>query len=811
MPDQSSDHTVAQAHPWGDRRMRGTEVAANDPTTWVPRYQPDAAAQAHPWSRRVVVDAGPTEHIGRGPAALLAEPAAAVMADMAELFGDAAELLDEDGNSARVTRARAGAWRLGAGLVELPRVPAVSPRAAVLPNPEVPEDKRFCWRCQAPVGRTDGHGPGPVTGECASCHASFNFRPALRPGDLVAEQYEVQGCLAHGGLGWIYLAVDRNVSDRWVVLKGLQNPQDFEAHVVEVAERQFLSEVTHSGIVKIHNFVKHRSVRDGADGYIVMEYVGGRSLKTMLDEHGDHRIPVAEAIAYTMEILPALDYLHSFGLAYNDLKPDNIMVGEDEVKLIDLGAVAAVESYGSIYGTPGYQAPEIIETGPTIASDIYTVGRTLAALVLDLPRDPNGNFLPGLPDPAEQPLLQRYPALYRCLRRATDPDPGRRFPSAYSMHSQLAGVLRAVLAIDTGREHPQASIEFGTMRGDFGVETLIDGTDRMLDGSEAAPELDAFAVAAALPVPLISPDDPSAALLSTLLHSDPRHALDSLRRTADRIVTGTIAEPASFELEGTLTAVRAHLDLGQTMQACALLADLRPKYGADWRIEWFVGIAALIDGHHDRAYRHFDTVQTMLPGEIAPTLALAASAELTLQERADRGATDAADWHAVAVDSYRRVWQINHGVVSAAFGLARRLAADGDLLGAVAVLDRVPSSSRHYAVAHLTGSLLLVSRPVTEITEGDIAAAAARLASLPGELRTVPLRVVVVGAALEWVRAGGQPSRPDASLLGFRFSLPELRRGLETCLRSLARTVPEPAHRYRLVDLANQVRPRTRW
>lgn len=716
--------------------------------------------------------------------------------------------LESDPGSGRSGRSRPSGRRLGGGLVSMPKVSPLDPRTAVMQNPEVPEHKRFCWKCQQPVGRTAEGKPGAVEGECGRCASPFNFRPLLQPGEMVADQYEVQGCLAHGGLGWIYLAIDRNVSDRWVVLKGLQNPLDFEAHVVALAERQFLSEVAYPGIVKIHNFVKHRSGRDVADGYIVMEYVGGRSLKKMLDLRAPERIPASEAIAFMMEILPALDYLHSFGLAYNDLKPDNIMVSEDEVKLIDLGAVAAMESYGSIYGTPGYQAPEITETGPTVASDIYTVGRTLAALVLDMPKNADGHQLPGIPSPEDQPLLRDYPALYRLLCRATDPDPRRRFPTAYAMYGQLAGVLRMVLAYDTGKEHPQASLEFGAMRGDFGIETLIGQTDGMTDGRHRLPALDAPSVVAALPVPLIDTEDPSADLLSTLLHGDPRHALDALRRTADRIVSGTIPEPETFELEGTLTAVRAHLDLGEVVPACDRLADLRPDYGTDWRIEWYSAVAALLDGQYERAYEYFDLVHGMLPGEIAPALALAATAELTLQHLGD-----AADdrWHRLAEEYYRTVWRTNHGVVSAAFGLARRLAADGGLLEAVEVLDQVPEASRYQSVARMTGCLLLVSQPIPETTEADLLEAAARLDAAPDEPRALQLQVIVVGAALEWVRAGGRSADPDATLLGFPFTPLGLQRGLESSLRALARIAPHRLHRYRLVDLANYVRPKSRW
>ncbi|WP_280268416.1 serine/threonine-protein kinase [Nocardia wallacei] len=836
MAEQSGASDQPLPHPWANRRMRGTEVPSRAPRPWSTRRVAKSELSQrfrHPWSPPGATEGEPAQRFSpdsqssgtrpdagpptqpvppkvSAPPNLLELPEPHEMSELSEASElEALGLSESDAGSGRSSRTRPSPRRLGGGLVEMPQVAPVDPRAAMLANPVVAEHKRFCWQCNAPVGRaTDGE-PAAVTGTCAKCGSPFNFRPALEPGELVAEQYEVQGCLAHGGLGWIYLAVDRNVSDRWVVLKGLQNPQDFEAHVVALAERQFLSEVAHPGIVKIYNFVKHRSARDIPDGYIVMEYVGGRSLKKVLDQRAPHRIPVAETIAYMMEILPSLDYLHSFGLCYNDLKPDNIMVSEDEVKLIDLGAVAAMESYGSIYGTPGYQAPEITETGPTVMSDIYTVGRTLAALALEMPCDDAGHHLPGIPSPDEQPLLRRYPALHRLLCRATDPDPQRRFPSTYAMYLQLAGVLRTVLATDSGREYPQASVEFSSMRGDFGIETLIGQTDGIVDGRARMPVLDARSVASALPVPLIDSEDPSAELLSTMLHADPRHALDALRRTSDRIAAGTIAEPESFELEGSLTAIRAHLDLEEIEMATRLLAELRPSYGADWRLEWYHGIAALLGGRHEAAYRHFDLVHSMVPGEIAPMVALAATAELVLQSLDEPA--DPEYWHRAAVDFYGAVWRTNHGVVSAAFGLARRLAADGELLEAVAVLDQVPAASRHYAVAHMTGCLLLVSRPVSEVTDGDIVTAAARLQTLPDEPRALQLRVVVVGAALEWLRAGGWARDPGATLLDFPLDEQGLSRGLESCLRDLARAAPDRLHRYRLVDLANQVRPRTRW
>jgi serine/threonine-protein kinase PknG len=304
-------------------------------------------------------------------------------------------------------------------------------------------------------------------------------------------------------------------------------------------------------------------------------------------------------------------------------------------------------------------------------------------------------------------------------------------------------------------------------------------------------------------------EDPSADLLSTLLHGDPRQVLDALRRAGNRIVSGTIPEPESFELEGSLTAIRAHLDLGDVVLACDRLADLRPRYGADWRLEWYTAVAALLDSQYERAYEYFELVHSMLPGELAPALALAATAELALQYF--DAPADAQRWHRIAAEYYQMVWQTNRGVVSAAFGLARRLAADGALLEAVAVLDQVPEASRYHSVARMTGCLLLVSRPVADITEADLGEAATRLEAAPDEPRALQLQVVVVGAALEWLRAGGRLASADATVLGFPVTLLGLQSGLESSLRALARIAPHRLHRYRLVDLANYVRPRTRF
>ena len=177
--------------------------------------------------------------------------------------------------------------RLGAGVVSIPPVPKGNPAKAILTDPQVPESQRFCGNseCTQPVGRARDGNPGRTEGFCTSCGTPYSFVPRLSRGDLVGGQYEVRGCIAHGGLGWIYLAIDRNVHNRWVVLKGLVNSADADAMATAEAEALALAEVEHPNIVRIHNFVEHKDSAGTAMGYIVMEYVGGTSLKQICKAH----------------------------------------------------------------------------------------------------------------------------------------------------------------------------------------------------------------------------------------------------------------------------------------------------------------------------------------------------------------------------------------------------------------------------------------------------------------------------------------------------------------------------------------------
>jgi serine/threonine-protein kinase PknG len=133
-----------------------------------------------------------------------ASPAGGSTAGSASVAGSVPTSRPSGSTFASRSSAGSGRGSLGAGLVEIPPIPASDPAKAVLKLPQVPENKRFCSVCGQPVGRSRADAPdipGRTEGFCRNCGAPFSFEPRLQAGELVAGQYDVLGCLAHGGLG----------------------------------------------------------------------------------------------------------------------------------------------------------------------------------------------------------------------------------------------------------------------------------------------------------------------------------------------------------------------------------------------------------------------------------------------------------------------------------------------------------------------------------------------------------------------------------------------------------------------------------
>ena len=334
---------------------------------------------------------------------------------------------------------------------------------------------RFCGSCgMSHMGITSPTGGGVALSATASAAST------LQVGTILHNKYKIVKQIGSGGMGAVFLAEDL-VLKRQVVIKALLSDDDPEMVEQSVKEREFLAAIKHANIVSIYDFVTI-----GLRGYIVMEYVHGKTLDEILEEQ-KKPFDVAVAIRHILNILPAFSYLAKLGLVYCDFKPQNVMLevlkdGTEIVKLIDLGTVIRYEPHPKdVYGTHGFFAPEAIKS-PSSDTDLYSICRTLAYLVsqMDLAAP-----IFGMPSSESYKAFREYPALYRLLAKGTHKNPAQRFHSAEDLADQLNGVLRQIVGGTPGVAVGSRLFVPGilTTTGKLGLrgEAILDEKDKAID------------------------------------------------------------------------------------------------------------------------------------------------------------------------------------------------------------------------------------------------------------------------------------------------------------------------------------------
>lgn len=247
--------------------------------------------------------------------------------------------------------------------------------------------------------------------------------------------FEVTAKLGQGGMGEVWLATDRALR-RQVAIKRLRSEIAGDARM----RRKFLKEARTVAALKHPNIVEiHSVLEEGSELLLVFEHIDGRPLDAILAEHG--KLTLEQALEIVRQTAAALDYAHGRGVIHQDLKPGNIMVGAESVKVMDFGIARRVAddlstlSRQEVAGTPLYMAPEQEKADPRPQSDVYALGLCFYEMVSGVrarPKDgwtPLTQLLPGLP-----------PALDGVLAYTFDPDPAKRYPSAGQLSAALAQV-----------------------------------------------------------------------------------------------------------------------------------------------------------------------------------------------------------------------------------------------------------------------------------------------------------------------------------------------------------------------------------
>ena len=262
-------------------------------------------------------------------------------------------------------------------------------------------------------------------------------------GALLGGRYRVIERLGSGGMAAVYLAHDERL-DRRVAVKRMH-----PGHGDEMDARRFEREakigasLSHPNLVSIFD-----TLQDDESVLLVMEYVDGETLGDLLARGS---VEPKRAVAIVRAVAEALDHAHAGGIVHRDIKPGNVLIGDDgAIKLADLGIAKAVErteitGTGTVLGTPAYMAPEQLEGGKLgPAVDVYALA-TMAFEMLTGRRARRGRTAveiahqvvnEGPPDAHDvNPAVP--PAAAEAIRLGMAREPGDRPPSAVAFAERL--------------------------------------------------------------------------------------------------------------------------------------------------------------------------------------------------------------------------------------------------------------------------------------------------------------------------------------------------------------------------------------
>ena len=204
--------------------------------------------------------------------------------------------------------------------------------------------------------------------------AGLGALAAIGPGSVLADRYEILHSLGEGGMGAVYKARDREL-DRFVALKVIHPELARHADILQRFKRELIlsRQVTHRNVIRIFDL----GVTSGLK-FITMEYVEGRDLKTLLARE---KFPPKKAAEIMTQVCRGLEAAHAVNVIHRDLKPQNIMVDQqDRAVVMDFGLAHSIEERGmtqtgALMGTPDYMSPEQAKGEQADArSDVFSVG-----------------------------------------------------------------------------------------------------------------------------------------------------------------------------------------------------------------------------------------------------------------------------------------------------------------------------------------------------------------------------------------------------------------------------------------------------
>ena len=296
--------------------------------------------------------------------------------------------------------------------------------------------------------------------------------------DTVDNRYKVLEVIGTGAMATVYAAEDTRLG-RKVALKILrpEQAQDDTFRARFKREAEAVASLNNPAIVAVYDTGSYNPSQDGGEAasseegtaipYIVMEYVEGHTLRSILSRGG--HLPVRDALGYSEQLLSALQYSHSMGIIHRDIKPANIMVldrtSEDiakgqpgQIKVMDFGISRAIEEAGEaltkanvVMGSARYMSPEQVSGKDVDArSDLYSAACVIYEMIAGRsPFDAESNVdlaakhLSDTPEPPSKFTPLEVPAgLDAVILKGLAKNPDERYQSAAEFAQALVSVVR---------------------------------------------------------------------------------------------------------------------------------------------------------------------------------------------------------------------------------------------------------------------------------------------------------------------------------------------------------------------------------
>ncbi|MEP7224457.1 MAG: protein kinase [Actinomycetota bacterium] len=277
-------------------------------------------------------------------------------------------------------------------------------------------------------------------------------------GETIAERYELEEVVGHGGMSTVYKAHD-SLLERNVALKVLHQQYNEDEDFVERFKREARSvaQLQHPNIVTVIN----RGEEDGRQ-YIVFEFIDGENLKELVVRKG--RLDLRDALEIALEVARGLAFAHDNGLVHRDVKPQNVLLnGDGRAKVTDFGIARSLDvdhgvtQTGTILGTSNYIAPEQASGQPVDAhTDVYSLGIVLYEMLTGEVPFPGESFvaiaMKHIQEPSPNVLDVRGDVPLRVaemIDRALEKDPEHRFPT---MDAFAAEIEASLAELDRGED-----------------------------------------------------------------------------------------------------------------------------------------------------------------------------------------------------------------------------------------------------------------------------------------------------------------------------------------------------------------------